>query len=131
MSWEELYPVVREQAYWAVLRYDPRRTDKIQELICQSYEKYCKDKAKGKEIKKQSYKCFVTQGAKEVDVRSYCKKGYGGTSTIDALSFYLRRSDIETQIMSFDEWMTIRPHSKDTMKKRSHSVSISKTGKEH
>jgi hypothetical protein len=33
MSWEELYPGVSEQAYYSVLRYDPRRKDKIQELV--------------------------------------------------------------------------------------------------
>ena len=77
MSWEELYPIVAEQAYYAVLRYDPRRKDKIQELVCQSYEKYSRDISRDKEIKKQEYKCFVTQRAKEVDQRSFCKKGYG------------------------------------------------------
>jgi hypothetical protein len=106
LSWEELYPVVAEQAYYAVMRYDPRRKDKIQELLCQSYEKYSRDISKGKEIKKQEYKCFITQRAKEVDQRSICKKGYGGTSTIDVLSFYRRRPDVETEIIEYDEWMT-------------------------
>jgi len=115
MSWEELYPVVREQAYWAVLRYDPRRTDKIQELVCQSFEKYQKDMVAGKEIKKQNYKCFVTQRAKEVDCRSICKKGFGGTSTLDALSFYRRRPDVATEIVEFDEWITMKPRSKQTV----------------
>jgi hypothetical protein len=105
LSWDELYPIVKEQAYYAVLRYDPRRKDKIQELVCQSYEKFIRDKAADKEIKKQDYKCFVTQRAKEVDTRSICKKGYGGTSTIDPLSFYRRRSDVATEIVEFDEWM--------------------------
>ena len=54
------------------MRYDPRRKDKIQELVCQSYEKYVRDKASDKEIKKQEYKCFVTQRVKEVDKRSIC-----------------------------------------------------------
>jgi hypothetical protein len=63
----DLYPVVQDQAYYAVLRYDPRRRDKIQELVCQSYEKFRNDTASGKEIKKQNYKYFVTQRAKEVD----------------------------------------------------------------
>ncbi|MGE5847904.1 MAG: hypothetical protein ACM34O_14365, partial [Ignavibacteria bacterium] len=66
MSWEELYPTINEQAYYAVLRYDPRRKDKIQELVCQSYEKFLNDTAAGKEIKKQNFKCFVTRRAKEV-----------------------------------------------------------------
>jgi hypothetical protein len=115
MSWEELYPIVQEQAYYAVLRYDPRRKDKIQELVCQSYEKFCKDKAAGKEIVKQNYKCFVSQRAKEVDKRSICKKGLGGTSTLDALSFYRRRTDVETEIVEFEEWMTSKPNNKHTV----------------
>ena len=115
MSWEELYPIVREQAYYAVLRYDPRRKDKIQELICLSFEKYQKDIAKRKEIKKQNCKCFVTQRAKEVDKRSICKKGYGGTSTLDALSFYRRRPGVDTEVVELDEWMTMKPRSKHTV----------------
>jgi len=115
MSWEELYPIVKEQAYYAVLRYDPRRKDKIQELVCQSYEKFTRDNATNKKIKKQDYKCFVTQRAKEVDKRSVCKKGYGGTSTIDALSFYRRRPDVDTEIVSYEEWMTMKPRSKHTV----------------
>ena len=118
MSWEELYPVVAEQAYWAVMRYDPRRKDKIQELVCQSYEKFIRDKAADKEIKKQDYKCFVTQRAKEVDTRSICKKGYGGTSTIDPLSFYRRRPDIETEVVEFDEWMTSKPWRKEAVEEQ-------------
>ena len=118
MSWEELYPVVAEQAYWTVLRYDPRRKDKIQELVCQSYEKYQNDRIRGKEIKKQEYKCFVTQRAKEVDQRSICKKGYGGTSTIDALSFYRRRSDVNTEIVEFDDWMTSKPWDKEAVEEQ-------------
>jgi ATP/maltotriose-dependent transcriptional regulator MalT len=118
MSWEELYPIVQEQAYYAVLRYDPRRKDKIQELVCQSYEKFQKDKASGKEVKKQDYKCFVTQRAKEVDKRSICKKGYGGTSTLDALSFYRRRPDVETEILEFDEWMTSTPWKKEALEEQ-------------
>jgi Bacterial regulatory proteins, luxR family len=112
MSWEELFPVIQDQAYYAVLRYDPRRKDKVQELVCQSYEKYIHDVSAGKEINKQSYKCFVTQRAKEVDKRSVCKKGLGGTSTTDALSFYRRRPDSGTEIISFDEWMTSKPRGK-------------------
>lgn len=108
MCWEELYPVVKTQAYYAVLRYEEpeRRRDKIQELVCQSYEKYQNDVRLGREIKKQTFKCFVTQRAKQVDQRSICKKGYGGTSTLDALSFYRRRPDQNTEVVEFDEWMT-------------------------
>jgi len=115
LSWEKLYPIVQEQAYYAVLRYDPRRKDKIQELLCQSYEKFIRDKAEGKEIKKQSYKCFVNQRAKEVGKRSICKKGLGGTSTLDALSFYRRRSDVDTEIVSYEEWMTSKPRGKEAV----------------
>lgn len=117
MSWEELFPVVKTQAYYAVLRYEEpeRRKDKIQELVCQSYEKYQNDLNRGKEIKKQDYKCFITQRAKEVDQRSFCKKGYGGTSTIDPLSFYRRRPDVETEILEFDDWMTLKPRSREAV----------------
>ena len=58
MLWDDLYPIVHEQAYYAVLRYDTRRKDKIQELICQPYEKYIRDIAADKPIKKQDYKCL-------------------------------------------------------------------------
>ncbi len=86
-----LYTAGNEQAYYAVLRYDLRRKDKVQELVAQSYEKYVHDIQLGKPIVEQNYKCFITQRAKEVDKRSVCKKGPGGTSTRDALSFYKRR----------------------------------------
>jgi hypothetical protein len=117
LCWDELYPVVKTQAYFAVLRYEEpeRRKDKIQELVCQSYEKFQNDVLKGKEIKKQEYKYFVTSRAKQVDVRSICKKGYGGTSSIDALSFYRRRPDVETEIVEFDDWMTSKPWSRETV----------------
>jgi hypothetical protein len=39
MSWEELYPVVHETAYYAIMRYDPKRKDKMQELISMAYIK--------------------------------------------------------------------------------------------
>jgi hypothetical protein len=106
---------VADQAYWSVMRYDPRRKDKVQELVCQSYEKFIRDTAADKEIKKQEYKCFITQRAKQVDQRSICKKGYGGTSTLDALSFYRRRPDVDTEVVEFDEWMTSKPWSRDAV----------------
>jgi uncharacterized membrane protein YheB (UPF0754 family) len=120
MSWEELYPVVKTQAYFAVLRYEEpeRRKDKIQELVCQSYEKYKNDTLKGKEIKKQEYKYFVTSRAKQVDVRSICKKGYGGTSTTDALSFYRRRPDVDTEIVEFDDWMSSKLLKKEAVEEQ-------------
>ncbi len=107
MTWNELYPVVKEQADYAVLRYDERRKDKVQELVCQAFEKYQIDVSSGREIKKQAYKCFVTQRAKEVDVRSVCKNGDGGTSQKDVLGFFNRRSDSKIIVTGLQEWMTI------------------------
>ena len=77
MTWEELYPIVKEQAYYAVLRYEEpeRRKDKIQELVCQAYELYKSYIERGKPIKKQDFKCFISQRVKEVDKRSICKSG--------------------------------------------------------
>ncbi len=117
MGWEELYPVIKTQAYFAVLRYEEpeRRKDKIQELVCQSYEKYQNDVSKGKEIKKQEYKYFVTSRAKQVDVRSICKQGYGGTSSIDALGYYRRRPDSPTTVVEFDEWMSSNTWKKESV----------------
>ena len=116
MSWDELFPIVSEQAYWAILRYDPRRKDKIQELICQSYEKFQNDVAKGKEIKNQDYKCFVTRRAREVDKRSICKDGLGGNSIRDVMSFYRRRTN--TEIVEFDDWMTSKPRGKEAVEEQ-------------
>jgi len=92
MSWEELYPICREQAYYAVLRYDSRRADKLQELISMSFLKYQRDLAAGKEIRPQEYKCFISQRIKELDFRSICPKGTGGTSSLDPLSYGNRRT---------------------------------------
>ena len=108
MLWSQLFPIVNEQAYWSILRYDPRREEKIQELVAMSFEKYQRDVAAGKEIKKQDYKCFVTQRAKQVDTRSVCKKGLGGTSTIDVLSFYRRRPGSPTPVFQYDEIITAK-----------------------
>jgi len=115
-----LYPVIKTKTYYAILRYEEpnRRKDKIQGLVCQSYEKYQNDISKGKKIIKQEYKCFITQRVKQVDVRSICKKGYEGTSKIDALSFYRRRSDVDTQIVEFDEWMTAKPWKKKAVEEQ-------------
>lgn len=120
MSWEELYPVVKTQAYYAVLRYEEpeRRKDKIQELVCQSFEKYQNDVLKGKDIKKQEYKYFVTSRAKQVDVRSICKKGFGGTSSLDALSFFRRRPSSDTEVVEFDDWMTLKFHNKEKIEEQ-------------
>ena len=108
MEWPELYEIVKTQAYYAVLRYEEpeRRKDKIQELVCQAFEKFQRDLAAGREIKKQDYKCFITQRAKQVDCRSVVKGGGGGTSTMDPLGFYRRRPDSLTPVVAFDDWMT-------------------------
>jgi hypothetical protein len=120
MSWEELYPIVKTQSEFAVLRYEEpqRRKDKIQELVCQSFEKYQRDVASGKKINKQNFKCFVTQRAKQVDVRSVCKKGLGGTSTSDVLGFYRRRADSATPVIEFSEWMVNKPWSKEAVEEQ-------------
>jgi hypothetical protein len=117
MSWEELYPVVKEQAYYAVLRYEEpeRRKDKCQELLCQSYALYKSYIERGKPIKKQEFKCFVSQRSKQLDIRSFVKKGYGGTSTVDVLGFYRRRSDSPTPVIEFSEWMVNKPWSKEAV----------------
>lgn len=115
MNWNELQPVVTEQAKFAVLRYDPRRQDKVQELVCQAFEKYQTDVASGRKVKKQTYKCFVTQRAKEVDIRSVCKDGYGGTSQMDPLGFFLRRPDSKITVTGLQDWMTIPCKSKEAI----------------
>jgi hypothetical protein len=115
MTWNELYPVVNEQAYYAVLRYDPRRQDKIQELLAQSYEKYIHDISEGQEITKQNYKYFITSRAKQVDIRSVCKKGLGGTSTRDVLSYYRRRPNSATEVVEYDHWMTPKTFKKNAV----------------
>ena len=120
MCWEELYPIVKTQAHFSVMRYEEpeRRKDKIQELVCQSYEKYTRDVAAGKQITRQNYKCFVTQRAKEVDKRSICTRGFGGTSITDALSLYRRRPDVETEIVSFEDWMLHKPRKKSEVEEQ-------------
>ncbi len=117
MTWEELYPILKELAQYAVLRYEEpeRRKDKIQELVCQSYELYKSYIERGKPIRKQDFKAFVNVRAKQVDVRSIVKGGYGGTSTIDVLSFYRRRPNSSTPVISFDDYMTFRPKSKENV----------------
>lgn len=114
MTWEELYPILKIQAEFAVLRYEEpaRRKDKIQELVCQAYELYKSYLAKGKPIDKNQFKQFISKRSREVDKRSLCKKGLGGTSTLDVLSFYRRRPDSETPVVRYDDWMLCTPRSK-------------------
>jgi DNA-directed RNA polymerase specialized sigma24 family protein len=114
MTWEDgLYQIVKEQAYWSILRYDPRRADKMQELISQCFVKYQRDVAAGKEIRKQDYKNFVSKRAREVDLRSVCLKGKGGTSSLDALSFVNRRSTAPITVVEYSDWMAVTPKSKE------------------
>jgi hypothetical protein len=117
MIWEELYPIVKNQADWAVLRYEEpeRRKDKIQELVCQSYQKYLHDIERGIEPQKNNYKSFVTKRAKEVDIRSICKNGTGGTSSIDVLSYVNRRATAPITVVEFDNWMTVTPRTKENI----------------
>lgn len=115
MTWEELYPIVKEQVYYAVLRYDPRRIDKMQELICQSYELYKSHVEKGIPINKNVFKQFITKRSREIDIRSVCKKGYGGTSSLDPLSFVNRRSTSPLTVLEFSDWITFRPKSKENV----------------
>lgn len=48
-----------------------------------------------------------------MDLRSVCKNKLGGTSTIDALSFYRRRPDSGTEIVQYDEWISSNALRKD------------------
>jgi len=115
MTWEQLYPIVKEQVYYAVLRYDPRRIDKMQELICQSYELYKSHVEKEIPINKNVFKQFITKRSREIDIRSVCKKGYGGTSSLDPLSFINRRSTSPVSVVEFSEWMNVTPKTKENV----------------
>jgi hypothetical protein len=115
MTWNELYPVVTEQAKFAVMRYDTRRQDKVQELVCQAFEKYQNDLVSGREIKKQDFKCFLTQRSKQLDIRSVVKGGGGGTSQKDVLGYFLRRPDSKISVTCLQDWMTIPGKSKEAV----------------
>jgi hypothetical protein len=112
MSFEEMYPALRAQALYATMRYDPKKKDKMQELISMAYIKYKKDIESCKEPNLNIYKSFISKRAREIDFRSVCLKGMGGNSTSDALSPYRRRPDQDVEIISFDEWMTSKPRGK-------------------
>ena len=45
----------------------------------------------------------------------FAKKDYGGTSTIDALSFYRRRPDLRYRVVEFDDWMTAKTWKKEAV----------------
>lgn len=57
MSWAEFYPIVKEQAYSAVFRYEEpeRRKDKTIELVCRSFDKCQQFTASGRAIREQDY----------------------------------------------------------------------------
>jgi|ERR1035437_6429509 hypothetical protein len=77
MSFEEMYPTLRTQAYFAVMRYDPLRKDKMQELISMAYVKYKKDIESCREPNLNIYKSFISKRSREIDFRSLCRKGMG------------------------------------------------------
>ncbi len=110
MEWSELYPIVKDQAQHAILRYEgpQRRKDKVQELVPARYCCWKRDN----ETKPQM---LCNQRAKSVDVRSVCKKGYGGISTIDVLSFYRSRPDSSTPVVEFADWMTVSTRTKQNV----------------
>ena len=118
MSWEELYPVVKTQAYYAVLRYEEpeRRKDKIQELVCQSYEKYKMILSKEKKLRNRITNISLLLVLSRWTYRVFVKKVLGGTSSLNALSFYRRRPDVDTHIVELDdEWMSYKPWKKETV----------------
>ncbi len=110
MTWKELHQIVTIQAEFAVMRYEEkeRRKDKIQELVCQAYELYLSYLAKGKPIDKNQFKQFVTKRCREIDKRSICKAKYGGTSTLDVLSYYRKRPNSPTPVFQYDEIITAK-----------------------
>jgi len=115
MSFEEMYPTLRTQALYATMRYDPAKKDKMAELLAMTFVLYKNDIESCKEPNLNNYKSFITKRAREVDLRSVCLKGYGGNSTLDALSPYRRRPDQDIEIVEYDDWMTSKPWSKEAV----------------
>jgi hypothetical protein len=56
-------PVVENQSYYAVLGYDPRRREKIQELAAQSFEKFQRDKQPPKKSPLKSISILLQNAA--------------------------------------------------------------------
>ena len=112
MSFEEMYPTLRTHALYATMRYDPRKKDKMAELLAMAYVKYKKDIESCREPNLNIYKQLISKRSREIDFRSVCFKGMGGNSTSDALSPYRRRPDQDVEIVEFDEWMTSKPRGK-------------------
>jgi ATP/maltotriose-dependent transcriptional regulator MalT len=113
MSFEEMYPVLRTQALYATMRYDPRKKDKMAELLAMTFVLYKSDIESCKEPNLNNYKSFITKRAREVDIRSVCLKGYGGNSTLDALSPYRRRANQDIEIVEYDDWQDAKLRNKE------------------
>ncbi|MCJ7553578.1 MAG: hypothetical protein MUO34_06800 [Ignavibacteriaceae bacterium] len=60
------------------MRYDPRRKDKVQELVCQSYEKFVRDTAADKEIKQQDTNASSPKEQRKLIKDLYVKKAMVG-----------------------------------------------------
>ena len=113
MSFEEMYPVLRTQALYATMRYDPRKKDKMAELLAMAYVQYKKDIESCKEPNLNIYKAFISKRSREIDFRSVCPRGYGGNSTLDALSPYRRRADQDVEIVEYDDWHDAKLRNKE------------------
>ena len=95
MSWEELYPIVCDQAYYAVLRYDPRRKDKIRSLSASPTKNICMmllqvKKSKNKIInasllsvqKKLTLDLSARKVTAEIPALTFCRSIEGGPMLI-------------------------------------------------
>jgi len=113
MSFEEMYPVLRTQALYATMRYDPRKKDKMAELLAMAYVQYKKDIESCREPNLNIYKALISKRSREIDYRSVCLKGFGGNSTLDALSPYRRRPDQDIEIVEYDDWQDAKLRNKE------------------
>lgn len=57
----------------------------------------------------------MTQRAKQLDIRSVVKGGYGGTSRLDALGNVLRRPNSAIYVTDLQDWMPISERSKEAI----------------
>jgi hypothetical protein len=113
MAFEEMYSTLRTQALYATMRYDPAKKDKMAELLAMTFVLYKSDIESCREPNLNNYKSFITKRAREVDLRSVCLKGYGGNSTLDALSPYRRRADQDVEIVEYDDWQDAKLRNKE------------------
>jgi hypothetical protein len=113
MSFVEMYPTLRTQALYATMRYDPKKKDKMAELLAMAYVQYKKDIESCKEPNLNNYRAFISKRAREVDFRSVCLGGLGGNSTLDALSPYRRRPDQDIEIVEYDDWQDTKLRNKE------------------